>query len=202
MIFIMIKAAHFFIFNEYLYWEDLGGVLLNCLLEKEAKEKIQDIHKGDCGGHLYWKTTTHKILRDGFYWLTLFLDIYKEVSTLHECHIFEGKRKLLPLPMKPISIEAPFQKWDLDFIGEHNPTSSGQHIWILIATKYFTKWLVVVPTRKVIDIVIIQFLVNDILYIFGCPRRIVIDNAKSFTYNKLVKFFGDYNIILSHSTTY
>ena len=37
---------------------------------------------------------------------------------------------------------------------------------------------------------------------FGCPRKIVTDNAKAFTSTKLVKFCSDYNIILSHSTTY
>ena len=38
---------------------------------------MQEFHKGDCGGHLYWNGTTHKILRDGFYWPTLFSDTYK-----------------------------------------------------------------------------------------------------------------------------
>ena len=37
---------------------------------------------------------------------------------------------------------------------------------------------------------------------FGCPRKIVNDNAKMFTSAKLVKFCSDYNIILSHSTAY
>ena len=37
---------------------------------------------------------------------------------------------------------------------------------------------------------------------FGCPRKIVIDNAKAFTSSKLIKFGSDYNIILSHSTMY
>ena len=37
---------------------------------------------------------------------------------------------------------------------------------------------------------------------FGCPRKIVIDNAKAFTSSKMVKFCSDYNIILSHSNTY
>lgn len=37
---------------------------------------------------------------------------------------------------------------------------------------------------------------------FGCPRRIITDNAKAFTSSKLVKFCNDYNIILSHSITY
>jgi hypothetical protein len=29
----------------------------------------------------------------------------------------------------------------LDFIGEIHPASSGQHMWILTATDYFTKWI-------------------------------------------------------------
>ena len=37
---------------------------------------------------------------------------------------------------------------------------------------------------------------------FGCPRKIVTNNAKVFNSSKLVKFCSDYNIILSHSTTY
>jgi hypothetical protein len=102
-----LKAAKFCMINEYLYWKDPGGVLLNCLLENEAKEKILEFHKGDCGGHLYWKTA-HKILRDGFYWTTLFSHIYKKVSTCHQCHIFEGRGNILPLPLKPVSIKAPF----------------------------------------------------------------------------------------------
>jgi len=35
---------------------------------------------------------------------------------------------------------------------------------------------------------------------FGCARKIVTNNVKAFTSSKLVKFFSDYNIILSHST--
>ena len=51
--FTKLKAAMFCILNGYLYWKDPRGILLNCLLEKEAKEKMQEFHKGDCGGHLY-----------------------------------------------------------------------------------------------------------------------------------------------------
>ena len=109
---------------------------------------------------------------------------------------------MISLPLNPISIEAPFRKWGLNFIGEINHASSGQHRWILIATDYFTKWIEVVPTRQETDIVTIEFLINNIMSIFGCPRRIITDNAKAFTSSKLVKFCNDYNIILSHSTTY
>ena len=93
---VKLKAAKFCILNKFLYWKDPGGILLNCLLEGEAKHKIKEFHSGDYGGHLYWKTTTHKILRAGFYWPIVFVETYKKVATCHQCQVFEGKRKLQP----------------------------------------------------------------------------------------------------------
>lgn len=99
-------------------------MLLNCLLEDDEQKTIEEFHKRDCGGHLFWKTIANKISRVGFYWPTLFFDVYKRVFSCHECHIFEGRRKLLPLPLKTIAVESPFQQCGLDFIGEIHPTSS------------------------------------------------------------------------------
>jgi hypothetical protein len=89
--------------------------------------------------------------------------MYKEVSSYHECHIFDGRRKLQTLPLKMISVEAPFMQWGLYFIGKINPPSSAQHKWILMTTSYFTKWIEAIPTKKVTDVVIIQFLETNIL---------------------------------------
>ena len=86
-----LKAAKFCILNSALYWKDPGGILLNCLVEKEAKKVMEDCHQGDCGGHLFWKSTTNKIMRAGYYWPTLFADVYKMVKRCHKCQIFEGK---------------------------------------------------------------------------------------------------------------
>jgi hypothetical protein len=94
---------------------------------------------------------------------------------------------LLPLPLKPISVEAPFRQWGLDFIGEIHPSSSAQHKWILTATDYFTKWIEAVPTRQAIDVVIIQFLESNILSRFGCPVKIIIDNATTFKSKRMEK---------------
>ena len=45
----------------------------------------------------------------------IFSDTHKKVVACHKCHIFEGRRKLLPFPLKTIQVEAPFQQWGLDF---------------------------------------------------------------------------------------
>ena len=119
---------------------------------------MTEMHKGACWGHLYWKSTTNKILRASYYWPTLFTDVYQKVRACLECQKFVGKEKLHSLPLKHISTEAPFQQWGLDFIGEIHPPSTGQHKWILTATNYFTKWIEVAPVRNAIDVVIIKFL--------------------------------------------
>lgn len=123
-----LKSTKFCILNSALFWKDPGGVLLNCLVEDEAQQVMHDFHKGDCVCHLFWKTTTNKVLRAGYYWPTLFSDLYKIVMSCHECQVFKVKRKLLPLPLKPVEVNAPFQKWGLDFIGEIHPISSAMDL--------------------------------------------------------------------------
>eukprot|EP00253_Pinus_taeda_P033705 PITA_33705 len=159
-----LKAAKFCILNLALYWKDPDGVLLNCLVEKEAKQVMEDCHQGDCGGHLFWKSTANFFLRVG------------ESYSLYQ--------------------------WGLDFIGKFHSASSGQHKWILTATDYFTKWIEAIPTRQATDAVIISFLENNILSHFGCPNKLITDNATAFKSKKMVEFFHKYHIILGHSTTY
>ena len=120
-----LKATKFCIIEQYLYWKYPRGVLLNCLLENESQHMTKEFHEGDCGGNHSWKVTVNKLLRDRFYWPSLFLDVYKETTKFHQCHVFEGKRKVVSLPLNPISVEAPFQQWGLDFIGEINTNSLG-----------------------------------------------------------------------------
>ena len=111
------KATRFCILNEKLYSKDPGGFLLNCVEEQEAKRHIEEFHAGECGGHYYWNTTVNKIMRAGFYWPTFFSDTHKKVASCHKCHIFEGRRKLLPLPLNHFQVESPFQQWGIDFMG-------------------------------------------------------------------------------------
>lgn len=72
----------------------------------------------------------------------------------------------------------------------------------LNTTDYFTKWIEAIPTRKATNVVIIQFLENNIMSRFSCPMKIIIDNDKAFKSKRLVIFYNNYNITFGHSTTY
>ena len=104
--------------------------------------------------------------------------------------------------MRPIATKNPFQQWGLDFIGEIHPPSSGQHTWILTATYYFTKWIEAIPSRQANDTVIIGFLETNILSRFGCPGKIITDNAAAFKSKKMINFCNKYHITLGHSIAY
>eukprot|EP00253_Pinus_taeda_P015163 PITA_15163 len=118
------------------------------------------------------------------------------------CQRFEGKQQLKSLPLKLIHARGPFQQWGLDFIGEINPHSSGQHRWILVAIGYFTKWIEAIPNRKADHKVVMKFLIENTFTIFGCPHKLVTDNATTFRAKELVDMFNSMGIKLVHSTSY
>ena len=123
------------------------------------------------------------------------------IIACHKCQLLESKRKLLPLPLHPVIVEAPFQQWGLDFIGEIHPPSSAQHRWILTATDY-TKWIEAIPCKQENYAVIIKFMETNTLSRFGCPTKIITDNATTFGSKKMVEFCHKYHITLGHSTAY
>jgi transposase InsO family protein len=99
-------------------------------------------------------------------------------------------------------IEAPFQQWGLDFIGEFKDISSNGYWWILIATDYFTIWVESISTKKATEEVVINFLEDRIITRFGVPSKITTDNAKAFNSHAMVQFCFKYGIVLSHSSNY
>jgi hypothetical protein len=98
--------------------------------------------------------------------------------------MFIEKKKLLPLLLRFVRAETPFQWRGLELIGEINPNSSGKQKWILKTTNYFTKWVESIPTRATTDTNIIEFLEENMLARFGCPRKIAIDNSQAFNFPK------------------
>ena len=58
-----IKSVKFCIIDNLLYWKELSGVLLRCLDKEESVQVMHHFHSSTSGGHHYWKTIAHKILK-------------------------------------------------------------------------------------------------------------------------------------------
>lgn len=99
-------------------------------------------------------------------------------------------------------IDEPFKQWGIDFVGPLNPPSSVGHVYILIATDYFTKWVEAFPTKKVNSQLVCEFLLNYIFVRFGVPIKIVADNATYFSSEEISAFCYEHGISLAHSSNY
>ena len=104
--------------------------------------------------------------------------------------------------MKLVEVQAPFQQWGMDFIGEISLSSSSSFSWILVAIDYFTKWVEEFPTRNSTSKVVNNFLLTNIITRFGCSERIVTDSAMCFRSDKFIKFYENYGITRSVSSPY
>ena len=66
--------------------------------------------------------------------------------------------------------------------------------------RLFTKWIEAIPCRQANDSIIMQFLETNILSRFGCPKKIITDNAVAFKSKRMISFCHKYHITLGHST--
>lgn len=70
---------------ENLYNKSYDGVLLRCIDAPEANKILSEMHEGQCGPHMIGFILARKILRQGYYWLTLENDCFKHVRKCHLC---------------------------------------------------------------------------------------------------------------------
>jgi hypothetical protein len=62
-----LKFAQYRLINSVLFRVNYDGVLLICLEREDVDKVLKELHDGLVGGHFVGDTTTHKILRDGYY---------------------------------------------------------------------------------------------------------------------------------------
>ncbi|KAM1530954.1 hypothetical protein ACFX1Z_019971 [Malus domestica] len=71
----------------------------------------------------------------------------------------------------------------MDFIGLIYPVSSKGHMFIIVATNYFTKWVEASAVKTITSIAIKKFIETKILHIFGVLETIV-TNYGPFLFQK------------------
>jgi hypothetical protein len=81
----------------------------------------------------------------------------------------------------------PLQRWGIDNVGKLTP-AQGNYTFTVIAVEYFTKWTEAKPLTNVSSAIIKRFFWQNIVYQYGVPRYITVDNAKYFN-NAMFKEF-------------
>ena len=130
-----------------LYCRGVDSILHRCLTHEEAELVLNDCHRGACGGHLSGLYAAQKILREGYFWPSIFNNCVNAVKKCHTCQVFAQNMRSRPAPLHPIITTGPFTKWGIDFM-DCNPNLVGGHHHIIMAVDYFTKWAEAMSTVK------------------------------------------------------
>ncbi|XP_055806917.1 uncharacterized protein LOC129875663 [Solanum dulcamara] len=167
-------ANHFFLSGEILYRRtpDLG--LLRCVDSQEASKLIEEIHGGTCGPHMNCFTLAKKIVRAGYFWMTMETDCIRFVR----------------------------KSWGMDVIGPIEPAASNGHRFILVAIDYFTKWVEASSHKSVTKKVVTDFVRNNIVCRFGIPHSIITDNGANLNSGLMHEICDKFKIIHRNSTPY
>lgn len=75
-----------------------------------------------------------------YYWPTMFQDAYDYVKQCKTCQYYVKNNLHMTLSLYIFLLLFPFEKWEIDYIGEINPNSSKAMKYIVIAMEYLKKW--------------------------------------------------------------
>jgi hypothetical protein len=119
-----LKSSSFQLINDVLFRKNFDGVLMSCLEKEESEKVLSELHAGEASGHFGGENIDHNVLRDGYYWPTLFKDSHTLCHKCIVCQKVARRVKKKEFPLHPVTVDSPFQQWGLDIIGPISPSSS------------------------------------------------------------------------------
>jgi hypothetical protein len=162
-----------------LYRRGANGILMWCITQEEGRELLTEIHGGECGSHSSSCTLVGKALRHGFYWPTALQDATELVKSCEAC---QYHAKQIHTPAQALQMIPPswsFAIWGVDILGPF-PRAIGGYWYLFVAIDKFTKWSEATPMVSITQGAAVAFL-KSIVYRFGVPSHIIIDNGTQFT---------------------
>ena len=108
-------------------------------------------------------------------------DKYQRFSLISKGHLKELTTMTNPWPF------APFVVWEINLIGQL-PKGRGSVQYTMVAVDYFTKWVEAEALASIMPSKIKEFVYKKIVYRYGMPHTIMLDNDKQFNCNKFKEF--------------
>jgi len=101
--------------------------------------------------------------------------------------------KAPPKKLRSIYSPWPFHTWGIDILGPF-PLAIRQMKYLIVAIKYFTKWIEAEPVAQITAHKVQHFVWKNIVCRFGVPRRLISDNGTQFASQQLEKLCAEVGI--------
>ena len=173
------QASQFVLIKDVLYNRGLSRSYLRCLSHEEANYVMREVHEGICRNHSKAQSLVHKLIRAGYYWLTMLKDAQAYVKAYDKCQRFSNFIKEPSEELSPMTAPWAFAQWGLDIMGPFL-TGVRQLNFLVVGIDYFTKWVEAEALAIITEKNIQSFVWRNIICKFGIPRVFVFDKGKQF----------------------
>lgn len=143
-----------------------------------------------------------KILRAGYYWLSMESNCCLHVRKCHKCQMFADNVNAPPLPLNVLAAPWPFSMWGIDVIGAIEPKAVNGHRFILVVIDYFTKWVEATSFTSVTRSVVVRFIKREIICRYSLPRKIITDDGTNLNNKMMGEMCKEFKIQHHNSTPY
>lgn len=107
------------------------------------------------------------------------------------------------MPLAPHVMLRPFDKWAIDFVGPINPTAKkSRDRYIIAMTEYLTQWAEAKAVKDCSAGMAVQFIFENIITRFGCPRILMSDQGTHFLNNTIEALVEEFQVHHQKSTSY
>jgi transposase InsO family protein len=181
------RAKSYVLVGDKLYRRGAtSGVLLKFVPREDAKDILEEFHKGVCGNHTSSRTLVSKAFRRAFYCHTALGEAEELVRRCQGCQYFAKQQHVPANKIVTIPPTKPFTCWGLDMI---RPllTAPGGFNRVLVAIDKFTKWIEVKPVTCPKADRVLEFL-DELVHRYGLPHRIITDLRSNFNNHQFQEY--------------
>ena len=140
-------------------------------------EMFQQLHGSPLGSHLGQKKTLAKI-RERVYWPGIKADVKLFCQECVPCALAKGSPGHR-VKLKPMTMGCYNERVALDLCGPFPEAPDGS-IYVLVLAEYFSKYILLIPTKSKTAMEAADATVNKYINVFGTPRTLHSDQAAEY----------------------
>ncbi|XP_034707023.1 uncharacterized protein LOC117930478 [Vitis riparia] len=163
-----------------LPWRSSNGMLLLCINRATTDRVMREVHAGVCRPHIGSHMLARKIMRTGYFWLTMEIDCCQFVQRCPKCQMHEDLIHVPPSELHALTSTWPFSMWGVDVIEKVSLKSSNGHEYILVAIDYFTKWVEASSYAILIAAKVAKFIRSHIICRYKITHELISDRGVHF----------------------